>query len=356
MSLQISIDNDLIDQQPGTGSPIGNESVKNVKDTGFGKLSYFLSVGTGTSTSRSLYGPAPRGSSIRKTCALIPVERLLNRKPKLRAAMIRALVVLCAIAGGRLSAATPGDLLDKGYSDMYSLDFEAAHRVFAQWEKQHPDDPLGPVSDAAAYLFFEFDRLNILRADFFLDDRKFLNQKKLSPDPKVKAAFEADLQRAKQLSDAWLKREPSSEQPLFANVIRLALHADYGALIDKQYWQSLNEVKEARIDADALVTKYPDCKDAYLAVGVENYLLSQKVGPVRLFLRMTGAQTDKETGIAKLRIVANEGHYLKPYAKILLALAALRDNKKDEARRLVAELAREFPRNDLFQAELKKLS
>ena len=80
-----------------------------------------------------------------------------------------------------------------------------------------------------------------------------------------------------------------------------ALHADYLALIEKENWQALNEIKEATSQAEALVAKHPDFKDAYLSMGVENYLLSQKVGPVRMFLRLTGAQTDKEVGLQKLQ-------------------------------------------------------
>ena len=239
---------------------------------------------------------------------------------------------------------------------MYNLDFNAAHTQFQDWERTHPDDPFGPVSDAAAYLFFEFDRLKVLRSEFFVEDHTFFNSKRLKPDPKVKADFEAALEKSKRLAEAQLKHDPNSESALLAEVIGTALHADYLALIDKEYWQALNEVKDARTKADALVAKYPGCKDAYLAVGVENYLLSQKAAPLRMFLRMTGAQTDKETGIAKLRIVADGGHYLKPYAKILLAIAALRDNKPVEARQLMTELAQQFPRNDLFKDEIKKLS
>jgi len=51
-----------------------------------------------------------------------------------------------------------------------------------------------------------------------------------------------------------------------------------------------------------------------------------------MFLRWTGAQTDKDTGIQKLKIVAAEGHYFKPYAKILLAIAAVRDPRHEWTR------------------------
>src|ERR1700676_191044 len=63
--------------------------------------------------------------------------------------------------------------LDFGYRQMYNLEFQAAHETFHNWERQNPADPWGPASDAAAYLFFEFDRLHILQSDFFSDDSNF---------------------------------------------------------------------------------------------------------------------------------------------------------------------------------------
>jgi hypothetical protein len=68
--------------------------------------------------------------------------------------------VLCAAAV--LGHAQP-TLIDAGYRQMYNLQFAEAHQSFEQWQRQHPTDPLGYVSDAAAYLFTEFDRLHILQ-------------------------------------------------------------------------------------------------------------------------------------------------------------------------------------------------
>ncbi len=248
------------------------------------------------------------------------------------------------------------DSLQTGYQDMYNLHFDAAHKDFQSYESANPADPMGPVSDAAAYLFFEFERLNVLRSDFLTDDSSFLSSsKKLKADPQVKHDFEAALAHSKALSDAMLQKQTDSREAILANVIRIALHADYVAAIEKDNWQALNEIKQARNMADALVKRYPDCYDAYLAMGVENYLLSQKMAPVRLFLRMTGAQTDKQEGLVKLRIVADKGVYLKPYAKILLAIAALRDNNRKDAVSLLKQLAVQFPGNSLFRDEIKKL-
>jgi hypothetical protein len=268
---------------------------------------------------------------------------------------MRMMSLLCS-ASLLLAGTARADLLDQGYSAMYDLNFDAAHRSFAAWQSAHPEDPMGPASDAAAFLFFEFDRMNILRSEFLTDDKQILGGKRVVPDANTKRAFEMDLQKSADLSKALLARGQEPEKALLADVLRVALHANYEALIEKHHWQALNEIKEARVNADALLAKYPASVDANLAMGVENYLLSQKTAPLRMFLRMTGAQTDKEAGLAKLRIVAAQGHYFKPYAKILLAIAALRDGRKAEAKSLLSELAAQFPGNTLFRDELRKLS
>jgi predicted Zn-dependent protease len=54
--------------------------------------------------------------------------------------------------------------------------------------------------------------------------------------------------------------------------------------------------------------------------------------------------------------VAEKGHYLQPYAKLLLAVAEIRDHHNDKARQLLSELSMNFPDNHLYRDELKKLS
>jgi hypothetical protein len=255
-----------------------------------------------------------------------------------------------------VSAQPTGDeTLQAGYQDMYNLRFDSAHKIFQDYERANPADPMGPVSDAAAYLFFEFERLNVLRSEFVTNDSNFLTAKRLNADSQVKRDFEAALAHSKTLSDAMLLQHPDARDALLSNVMRTALHADYIAAIDKDNWAALSAIKQARNLAEALVKRYPDCYDGYLAIGVENYVLSQKIAPVRFLLRMTGARTDKQEGIARLRVVAEKGHYFKPYARILLAIAALRDENRQEAVRLLKQLTLQFPQNGLFVDEIRKL-
>ena len=270
---------------------------------------------------------------------------------------LAAALLWAAIHGQPVCGEVPrASALDAGYENMYNLQFAAAHQIFARYQQSHPDDPMGPVSNAAAYLFYEFDRLKILRSEFFADNQKFLGGSKIAPDPKVVTDFEAELAKGRQLDEARLKKNPADHDALLGRVLATALDAHYKALIQKRYRQALKEIEQSQGESLELFKVCADCYDGYLATGFENYLLSQKPSPERWLLRRTGAQTNKQIGINELRIVADKGRYLKPYAKVLLAIVALRDNKKQEARSYLAELSEEFPQNDLFRQELKKLS
>lgn len=248
-------------------------------------------------------------------------------------------------------------LLDQGYRSMYNLQFEEAHRVFREWEAAHPSDPMGPVSEAAAYLYAEFDRLHVLESEFFTQDDRFLSrQRSLVPDPAAKRDFEAALARTARLIDAGGGQQPGNDENRdLANVLRIGLHSDYLALIEKRNMAALTELKASRAAGETLLARHPECYDAYLAAGVENYMLSLKAAPIRWLIRLTGAQTDKQAGIARLKVTAQKGRYLKPYAKLLLAVAALRDKDVATAKNILQWLRNEFPNNRLYREELGKL-
>ena len=84
-------------------------------------------------------------------------------------------------------------------------------------------------------------------------------------------------------------------------------------------------------------------------------MLSLKAAPVRWLLELGGAQVDRERGLQDLRLTADKGYYLSPYARLLLAVAALRNKDRAQARDLLAALAREFPHNRLYSEELARL-
>ena len=251
--------------------------------------------------------------------------------------------------------ATEAASLEHGFREMYNLDFAAAHKTFECWQELHSEDPLGPAASAAAYLFGEFERLHILELDLFTDNKKLETLDKMSPDPKIKAAFQSELAKADEMIKKVLADTPKDRNALFAKVLADGLRGDYAALVEHQKGPGLSYLKSSRSTAEKLIAIDPDYSDAYLALGIENYVLGLKSAPTRFMLRLTGAQTNKDKGISNLKITAEKGRYLAPYARLLLAIAALRDQDKTTAKQLLDGLAHDFPQNRLYQTELARL-
>ena len=280
----------------------------------------------------------------------------LKNLSSMRSALAFALVCMFVLLrSGYASSGGDALSLDAGFRQMYNLEFAAAHKTFEAWQEQHPDDPLGAASNAAAYLFTEFDRLHILELSIFTDNRRLEERNKLNPDPQIKAAFDAQLSKADEIADKVLAQSSDDRNALFAKVLSDGLRADYKALVEKRMRDGLGFLKTSRTTAEKLISIDPTYHDAYLALGIENYVLGIRSAPTRWMLRLSGAQTSKDKGIANLQVTAEKGRYLAPYARVLLAIAALRDDDRSTARKFLSELAHDFPQNRLYYIELAKL-
>jgi hypothetical protein len=265
---------------------------------------------------------------------------------------------LCAAAGvAALPDSNVGTALDRGFTGLYNLDFTGAQKDFSAWQAQHPDDPVGPVSEAAGFLFLEFNRLGVLESQFYENDEAFGARSKLSPDPVVHGHFQTALDRAQLLAHARLAKDSKDRDALFALSLASGLQADYAALIEKRNLASLHYAKEASAWAQQLlaICSGNDCSDVLVATGFSKYIVGSMAAPVRWFLRMGGLPGDKQAGIADLQMTAQHGRYLAPFARILLAIAYVRDKDKPRALELLTSLRAQFPGNTLFPREILRL-
>ena len=172
----------------------------------------------------------------------------------------------CALAADS-KVDVAADSLTDGYHQLYNLEFERAHQTFLSWQQKYPNDPLGPVSDAAGILFSEFNRLGILEAQFYEDDKIFKSSKKPSSDPQARDRFNNALNRGEGLAKSRLASNTKDRDALFAMTLISGLRADYAALIDKSNITSLHYTRTADDWARQLLAIDPGCADAHVATG-----------------------------------------------------------------------------------------
>lgn len=109
-------------------------------------------------------------------------------------------------ASGRAQSVQPPTEIDRAFNRIYNLDFPGAYAILDGEARAHPDNPLIYSVRGAAYLFAEFHRMSILETDFFADDDKVTNKKKVKADPIARAAL---LQVTEEASPGTVGRQPS---------------------------------------------------------------------------------------------------------------------------------------------------
>ena len=276
-------------------------------------------------------------------------------KSLIRVLLWAALPALTSLPAAGQSASLAPIALDRSFHAMYNLDFPLALREAAAFGKEHPEDARAQIAEASAHLFAELERLHVLQSEFFASDTGFDARNKLKPDADEKAAFDMAVDTAERKAQAALAREPKYPDALFSLALANGLRADYAALIEKRDFAALGFTKKATAYAEQLLALKPDYYDAYLSTGLGKYLIGSKPAPVRWVLRLGGFKGNKEEGMKELTITAEHGRLLAPFARLLLAVGYLREQRNDDARKLLLALRDEFPGNPLYAQEAAKI-
>lgn len=244
--------------------------------------------------------------------------------------------------------------LEEGYRLLYVQSFPEARDIFQKWADQNPKEPFGQVSLAASYLFEEFFLQRVLTSDYFLDDKRFLGGIAGSPDPDRMKAFETSVSRARALASQRLKSHPRDPEALYSLTLCAGMQSDADSMLLKKHYDALKRLKEANSNAEVLLRDHPDAYDAYVAPGVAYYVIGSLPSSARFVLWFGGIHGDKQLGMSEVQKTADNGHYLKPFAKILLALSARREKQIALARKNLKELTEEFPGNPVYDTEYAK--
>jgi hypothetical protein len=275
---------------------------------------------------------------------------------------LAVLVLLSPIAGfareAAADAASPSFTtvpeLSAGFDLLYEQKFAEAREDFANWEARNPEQPFGEVAVAASYLFEELSRQGVLTSDFFLNEKKFLHGIDGSPDPERMSHFRDALARARELAAERQKTNPQDGEALLALTLAAGMESDAESILQKRHLEGLKRMKKANGYAKELLAQYPDATDAYIAPGIANYIIGSQSGGARFALWFGGIHGDKKLGMEQVARTAENGRYLRPFAKIILALAARREKQDALAQKLFRELSEQYPGNELYALEYAK--
>lgn len=305
----------------------------------------------------------PRGPDRRFEAILTPTP-LRPRQSIQKAGLLRVIVLVASVfiatAGTAHAQALSqsSDPFQRIFARLYNYDFAGAHNLLDQQMETDPENPLVYSVRAIAHQFSEMDRLNILETDFFLDDDNMVDGQghRQKPDPALKQALLAALDQARTRALARLAVDRNDRTALFAMCMRSGVAADYTGFVERRQWKGMSLARESNRYAQQLLRLDPPVYDAYTNVGCYEYVIGNLPFFIRWFVRFENIDGNKRKGIEALELVTQHGVYYGPFARILLAVVALRDGRQEDAHTIMAQLSLEYPENTLITGELQRIT
>lgn len=253
--------------------------------------------------------------------------------------------VICA------SGETAEDYRNRAHDHYFNLEYDEALADYYKALEAAGENATDWNHIATTILFSELHRLGRLETSAFRGNNAFLEEEKPQPDPEANERFLGALHQGRRLAEAALAKDPDDARALFSLSSGYALEANYLFMLEKSYFSALRTGTKARKAAERVLEIEPEFVDAYLAPGVQEYVVGSLPWAVKMFAALGGVRGNKEKGQQWVQRVADEGEVLRTEAQMLLTLLHRREGRPLEAARTLDRLIERFPRNYVLRLE-----
>ncbi len=198
-------------------------------------------------------------------------------------------------------------------------------------------------------------RNGALESELIDGTNSFLRRPKMEASKEVETQFFNAIDKALDLSQQELNKNPRDTTALHARAIAIALRSNWNFLVRKAWRDALSDATAARKLEDQILAIAPKDVDARLGAGVHEYIIGGLPWTWRTLGFLVGFHGDKERGLATVESVAKYGNRNRVDAEIILCALYRREKESKKALPLLADLIRRYPRNYLLRFEQAKM-
>jgi len=238
----------------------------------------------------------------------------------------------------------------EGYEALYNLDYETARARFQKMIDLAPDHPAGPQCMASSLWVQQLNQSWELKSTLYSSNA--ITDGKSQVDRKQADDFRKWIRRAKQLSQARLRKNPRDVEVLYFLGAAEGLEASWAGGVERKFMAAFRAGKDS-VDHHREVLKLaPDFRDAELTIGLMNYIIGSLPLPTKMLAATMGVRGSKKRGLETLQRVAAEGKWARDVARVLLVDLYKREKRWDDAAKVARELVAKYPRNYLFKLQV----
>jgi tetratricopeptide (TPR) repeat protein len=243
----------------------------------------------------------------------------------------------------------------KGFDHVYNLDYEEARASFENLRQQYPRHPGPPLYLALTLWQRELFRRQDLGLDRLVSPESFMQATGRQMPVEDKNAFLKYIGESQSFSRAILKERPGDRDA------RYFLGAAHGALaafaltIDHDKRETFRQGRQAYQYHLGIVMEQPDYYDAYVTLGLYEYVVANLPWYVKWIAQIAGYKGTQERSFKYLHSAAAKSQFVSVNARNLLVVLCLREKLYDEALQNAQFLHSQYPRNFLLHLNVAQI-
>jgi tetratricopeptide (TPR) repeat protein len=245
----------------------------------------------------------------------------------------------------------------EGSDAVFNLDFTTARDRFQTMAGLSPDAPAPFVYLASCIWLETLKKARRLSLSLF-SSAHFYEQKSDSdkPDPARDQMFNELIDRAIAASSALLNKNPRDAEALYYQAGALGIRAAYLGTVERNFKRAISDANKAAEIESKVLKIDPQYYDAYLSIGLYEYIIGSLPFFWRLLARLAGlGGGSKERGIQHLETVISKGRLACDDARLFLLAIYNREGKMDKSLELIEYLLAKYARNYLLAVEHGRL-
>ena len=243
-------------------------------------------------------------------------------------------------------------LRTEGFNAVYNIDYKTARERFLQMTRLAPDHPAGYVylaNNLWLETLYQGRRLttSVYTGGSFYSQEKDEDQ----VDQKRDREFNDLIRQALAATRARLVKNSKDIEALYYNASALGIRAAYGTSVKRSFARSISDANDSVQIQRQVIKLDPEYVDAYLSIGLYEYVIDSLPFGWRLLARFAGLKGSKSKGIEHLELVTRQGKYTADDARVVLLGIYSKENQLDRALEIISYMAKQYPRNYLFGVE-----
>ncbi|MFL6277083.1 MAG: tetratricopeptide repeat protein [Blastocatellia bacterium] len=240
----------------------------------------------------------------------------------------------------------------EGNDALYNMDYTTARERYMQMTRIAPDHPAGYVY-LANNLWLELLNQSRRLTTSTYTGGSFYEQDKDEDkvDPKRDHEFSELIKQALAATQARLRANPKDAEALYYQASAYGLRAGYDTTVKRSFVRAMGDANDSIAIQKKVLKADPDYVDAYMSIGLYEYVIDSLPFGWRLLARVAGLKGSKQKGIEHLELVTQKGKYAADDARVLLIGIYTKEHKPERALDIISQLASKYPRNYLFGIE-----